>query len=163
MKKIKTMNAVGHVLCHDMTQIIKDEKKDAVFRKGHIVKEEDIPVLLSMGKQHLFVWEKQEGMLHENEAADILKSICLNENMTASDVKEGKIDLFSAIDGVFKVDVERLSRINDLGEIIIATRHTNTPVKKGDKLAGTRVIPLVIAQDKMDIAIQEAGNAGAAI
>lgn len=158
MKKIKTTDAVGHVLCHDMTQIIKDVKKAPAFRKGHIVTQDDIPVLLSMGKEHLFVWEKQEGMLHENEAADILKAICLNEHMTASDVKEGKIEIFSAIDGVFQVDVERLCRINALGEIIIATRHTNAPVKKGDKLAGTRVIPLVIAQEKMDIAVAEAGD-----
>jgi len=158
MKKIKTTDAVGHVICHDMTQIIKDEKKDAVFRKGHVVTAEDIPVLLSMGKEHLFVWEKQEGMLHENEAAEILASICLNENMTASEVKEGKIELLSATDGVFKVDVERLYRINVLGEIIIATRHTNTPVKKGDKLAGTRVIPLVISKEKMDKAVAEAGD-----
>ena len=72
MKLIRTEDAVGHVLCHDITQIIKGVTKDAVFRKGHIVTEEDIPVLLSVGKEHLYVWEKQEGMLHENEAAEIL-------------------------------------------------------------------------------------------
>ncbi len=57
MKLIRTEEAVGHVLCHDMTQIIKDQYKDARFRKGHIVTEDDIPVLLSMGKEHLYVWE----------------------------------------------------------------------------------------------------------
>lgn len=57
MKLIKTEDAVGHVLCHDLTQIIKDVIKDARFRKGHIVTEEDIPVLLSMGKEHLYIWE----------------------------------------------------------------------------------------------------------
>ena len=70
MKKIETIHAVGHVLCHDVTQIIKDKTKGPVFRKGHIVTEEDIPVLLSVGKDHLYVWEKDENMLHENEAAD---------------------------------------------------------------------------------------------
>ena len=75
MKLIRTEDAVGHVLCHDITQIIKGVTKDAVFRKGHIVTEEDIPVLLSVGKEHLYVWEKQEGMLHENEAAEILREI----------------------------------------------------------------------------------------
>ena len=59
MKEIETRNAVGHVLCHDITQIIKDKKKGPVFRKGHIVREEDIPVLLSVGKEHLYVWEKE--------------------------------------------------------------------------------------------------------
>ena len=41
MKLIRTEEAVGHVLCHDMTQIIPGKYKDARFRKGHIVTEED--------------------------------------------------------------------------------------------------------------------------
>ncbi len=159
MKQIKTTEAVGHVLCHDITQIIKDVKKGPAFRKGHIVTEADIPVLLSLGKDNLYVWEKQEGMLHENEAAEILRAICMSDNMAASEVKEGKIELSSTVDGLFKVDTGRLNRINALGEIVIATRHGNTPVKKGDKLAGMRVIPLVIEQAKMDKAVDEAGNA----
>jgi len=76
MKQINTVDAVGHVLCHDITQIIPGVTKNAIFRKGHIVTEDDIPVLLSLGKDHLFIWEKQEGMLHENEAAEILYAIC---------------------------------------------------------------------------------------
>ena len=72
MKLIRTEEAVGHVLCHDMTQIIKDQYKDARFRKGHIVTEDDIPVLLSMGKENLYVWEMTPGMVHENDAAERL-------------------------------------------------------------------------------------------
>ena len=75
MKQIKTVDAVGHILCHDLTQIIKDEYKGARFHKGHVVKEEDIPVLLSMGKENLYVWEKDETKLHEDEAAQILREI----------------------------------------------------------------------------------------
>jgi len=158
MKQINTVEAVGHVLCHDITQIIRGVTKDAIFRKGHIVTEADIPVLLSLGKDHLFVWEKQEGMLHENEAAEILYSICKNEHMAPSPVKEGKIDLIAQMDGLFKVDIDRLDKINALGEMMIATRHTNTAVKKGDKLAGTRIIPLVIEKEKMDRALEAAGS-----
>ena len=65
MKLVRTEDAVGQVLCHDITQIIKGVTKDAVFRKGHVVTEKDIPVLLSVGKDHLYIWEKEEGMLHE--------------------------------------------------------------------------------------------------
>ena len=72
MKLIQTVDAVGHVLCHDMTQIIRGEYKDARFRKGHVVREEDIPVLLSMGKEHLYVWEMNPNMVHENDAAERL-------------------------------------------------------------------------------------------
>ena len=149
MKLIKTEDAVGHVLCHDITQIIKGVTKDAVFRKGHIVTEEDIPVLLSVGKENLYVWEKEEGMLHENDAAEILRQICQGEHMHPSDVKEGKIERIADIDGVLKIEREKLRKVNSLGEIMIASRHGDFPVKKGDKLAGTRVIPLVISEEKM--------------
>ena len=87
MKLMKTEDAVGQVLCHDITQIIKGVTKDAVFRKGHIIREEDIPVLLRVGKEHVYIWEKDETMLHENEAAEILREICQGENMHPSEVK----------------------------------------------------------------------------
>lgn len=158
MKLMKTTEAVGQVLCHDMTQIIPDVTKDAVFRKGHIVREEDIPVLLSIGKDHIYVWEKDDTKYHEDEAADILRGICQNEYMRATDPKEGKIELIAESDGLFQVDEERLLKVNSLPEMMIATRRTNFPVKKGDKLAGTRVIPLVIEKEKMEEAKKAAGS-----
>ena len=158
MKLIKTEDAVGHILCHDITQIIKDVIKDARFRKGHIVTEDDIPVLLSMGKDYLYIWENDDTMYHENEAAQILCDICISEHMSPSEVKEGKIELKADCDGLFVVDVERLNEINDIDQVIIATRHTNTPVHKGDKLIGTRVIPLVIEKAKMELVQEKAGE-----
>lgn len=158
MKLIKTEDAVGHILCHDITQIIKDVIKDVRFRKGHIVTEDDIPVLLSMGKDYLYIWENDDTMYHENEAAQILCDICISEHMSPSEVKEGKIELKADCDGLFVVDVERLNEINDIDQVIIATRHTNTPVHKGDKLIGTRVIPLVIEKAKMELVQEKAGE-----
>ena len=155
MKLMKTEDAVGQVLCHDITQIIKGVTKDAVFRKGHIITEEDIPVLLSVGKDNIYIWEKDDTKYHEDEAADILRGICQNEYMRATDPKEGKIELIAETDGLFQVDEERLLKVNSLPEMMIATRRTNFPVKKGDKLAGTRVIPLVIEKEKMEAALSE--------
>lgn len=157
MKLIKTEDAVGQVLCHDITQIIKGVSKDAVFRKGHVVTEEDIPVLLSVGKEHLYVWEQTEGMLHENEAAEILKNICIGPNMHATEPKEGKIELIADCDGLLQIDRGHLLKINSLGEMMIASRHGNTPVKKDDKIAGTRVIPLVIEKEKLEAAKSYSG------
>lgn len=158
MKQIKTVDAVGHVLSHDITQIIKDERKGVLFKKGHIIREEDIPKLLSVGKENIYILEKQEGMLHENEAAEILYSICGNKYMKPTDVSEGKIEVIADADGLFKLDVERLYKINSLGEMMIATRHGNTAVKRGDKLAGTRVIPLIIEEYKMEKAQKIGGG-----
>lgn len=158
MKLIRTEEAVGQVLCHDITQIIKGVTKDAVFRKGHVVKEEDIPVLLSVGKEQLYVWEKDEAMLHENDAAEILYEICKGEHMHPTPVKEGKIELIADVDGVLKIDRELLYGINSMGEMMIASRHGDFPIRKGEKIAGTRVIPLVIEKEKMEKAKVLAGE-----
>ena len=150
MKLIKTTEAVGTVLCHDITQIIKGVTKDAVFRKGHIVTEEDIPVLLSVGKDSLYVWENDETMMHENEAAEVLISLCINDHMSRSGVKEGKIELKAECNGVLKVNRPGIKSVNGFGQMMIASRHGDFEVRKGDKLAGTRIIPLVIEKEKMD-------------
>lgn len=160
MKQIKTTDAVGHVLCHDITQIIPGEKKGPVFKKGHIVTEEDIPVLLSVGKENLYVWEKTEGILHEDEAAAILKDICMenDDSFTFSEPSEGKITISAGVDGLLKINTAGLNEVNALGEMMIATIHGNFPVKKGEKLAATRIIPLVIEEEKMTAARRAAGE-----
>ena len=158
MKLIRTEDAVGHVLCHDMTQIIKDTYKDARFRKGHVVTEEDIPVLLRMGKENLYVYKMTPGMVHENDAAERLLALCGTEHMERSQVKEGKIELKAACDGLFRVDSRRLLAVNGQDEVMIATRRGNTAVRRGDKLAGMRVIPLVIEEEKLRRAEEAAGG-----
>ena len=158
MKLVRTEDAVGQVLCHDITQIIKGVTKDAVFRKGHVICEEDIPVLLRVGKEHIYIWENDETMLHENDAAQILYSLCANEHIRPSEVKEGKIEAIAECDGLLKIDSERMNRLNSLGEMMIASRHGNFPVKAGDKIAGTRIIPLVIEKNKMERAKEVCGE-----
>lgn len=158
MKLMKTEDAVGQVLCHDITQIIRGVSKGPVFRKGHIITEADIPVLLSVGKDHVYIWENDETKLHENDAAQILYEMCAGDHMHPSDVKEGKIELIADMDGLLKVDTKKLNAVNALGEMMIATRHGNFPVKKGDHLAGTRIIPLVIEKEKMERARKAAGD-----
>ncbi|MEE8723812.1 MAG: molybdopterin-binding protein [Atopobiaceae bacterium] len=167
MKLIRTEDAVGHVLCHDMTQILPggvdvDGKslprfKGPRFRKGHRVTKEDIPVLLSMGKEHLYVWEMKPGMLHENDAAQRLAALCLGDNCKPSgEPREGKIGINATCDGVFLVDSKRLGQVNAVDEVMVATRKGGFGVQDGDALAGTRVIPLVIDEKKVCAAEQAA-------
>lgn len=157
MKKVDVENAVGMVLCHDMTQIIPGEFKDARFRKGHIVTSEDIPVLLSMGKKHLFVYEVNENMIHEDEAAKVLRDICISDNLIDTDVKEGKIMLKSKIRGYLSIDREKLKKANMHNDIVISTIK-NGSVEEGDTVAGMRVVPLVIEKKKLDDVKNAVGN-----
>lgn len=151
MKKIKTIDSIGCVLQHDITEIIPGEFKGRAFKKGHIITEEDIPHLLRLGKDNIYVFELGENEVHENDGAIILGNLGKGENISLSDeVKEGKINFNSEIDGILKVDTEKLFELNMLGEISFATLPNNIPVKKGELLAGARVIPLVIKKEKMD-------------
>lgn len=159
MKLIKTQEAVGHVLCHDLTQIIPGEFKGARFRKGHVVTEEDISVLLSMGKENLYVWELHPGMLHEDDAAVRLCGLAMGRNIRRTeDIKEGKIELFAECDGYFTVDAEKLNAVNAVPDVMLATRKGATAVKTGDKLAGMRVIPLVVPEATLEDAEAAAGS-----
>ena len=158
MRLVRTEEAVGQVLCHDMTQIIPGVSKGPRFKKGHIVAAEDIPVLLDMGKTQLYVYELEEGMVHENDAAERLAAICGSSNMRASAPSEGKIELAAACDGVFLVDSERLIAVNGTDEVMIATRKGGCAVREGDKLAGMRVIPLVVSEERLREAEAAAGS-----
>lgn len=150
MKMIKVQDAVGSILSHDVTQIIPGEFKGRAFKKGHIIREEDIEKLLSIGKDHVYVWEPEEGQLHENDAAIRLSNLVVGDGVsTSEEIKEGKVDFFAARNGVLKIDKEKLFKLNSLGEIIVSTLHNNTPIKKGEKVGATRVIPLIIDENKI--------------
>jgi hypothetical protein len=149
MKIIKVEDAVGVSLCHDITKIVPGEFKGIGFKKGHVIREEDIPALLSLGKKHIYVWEDEEGILHENEAAERLRDLAGGEGLYYGGIKEGKIEFFAAVDGLLKIDKDALFTLNSLGEIILSTIHNNTVVKKGDKVAATKVVPLFIEDEKI--------------
>ena len=149
MKTIRVHDAVGSILCHDITRIVPGESKGPVFRKGHVVRQEDVEVLLQVGKEHLYVFESLPGMVHENDAAARIIAAVAGSNLAHTEPKEGRIDLLAACDGLLRIDVPVLNRINSLGEISVATIHTMQHVTKGRPVAGARVVPLMIEDEKL--------------
>lgn len=149
MKIVKVEDAVGVTLCHDITKIIPGKFKGVAFKRGHIISEADIPELLSIGKKHIYIWEDMEGILHENEAAERLKMLSAGEGLYFSEAKEGKIEFFAEIDGLLKIDSQDVFKLNSMEDIILSTIHNNTVVKKGDKVAATKVVPLFIEEGKI--------------
>lgn len=147
MEKVRVEDAVGMVLCHDITEIVPGEFKGRAFAKGHIIEEKDIEKLLDLGKRHIYVWDLSKGYVHENDAALRMVQAAAGENITFSEVKEGKIELRAACDGVLKIDLEALYELNDVEEICFATIHGNKMVTKGKLLGGARVIPLAIREE----------------
>ena len=155
MKKINVRNAEGYELCHDITQILPGEFKGAKFLRGHIIRKEDIEVLISLGKENIFVMEeedKEKNLIHENDAVMfIVEKLNLDkEFFEISDIREGKINITAKEDGILKIDINTLNKINKIGEIILVTKYNNSYIKKGETVAATRVIPLLIEKKQLD-------------
>ena len=147
LKVVPVAEAVGLPLAHDITEIIPGKRKGPAFRRGHVVRPEDVPKLLDVGKAHLYIMELEEGELHEEDAAKRLAGAAAGPRIRLTDPVEGRVNLVAEIAGVMKVDTELLNRFNALGDLILATLPSNSYVKKGDVLAGTRTIPVVVKED----------------
>jgi molybdenum cofactor synthesis domain-containing protein len=153
--------AVGMVLPHDVTEIRKGEFKGRAFRKGHIIRAEDIEHLKRLGKEHIYVLELGPDDIHENEAAQLMAAALAGEGTEVSgEPVEGKLSIVADRDGLLRVDTEALFRFNLLGEVMCATLHNNTPVRKGETIAGTRLIPLLTKRRGVEEAVAVARQAG---
>ncbi len=153
--------AVGMVLPHDITEIVKDKFKGRAFKKGHIIQKKDIDHLKRLGKEHIYVLKLGPEEIHENEAAEILaKALAGPGAILSSEPVEGKIAIHADNDGILKVNEEALYRFNLLGEVMCSTLQTNTPIRKGETIAATRLIPLLSKRSIVDQAIKIADTHG---
>lgn len=160
LRTIPVKEAVGTVLAHDITEIRKDEFKGRAFKKGHIIKEEDINHLLRLGKENLYVLEISPDEIHENDAAYTIANALAGDWVKLSgEPVEGKINLIAGKDGILKVDKDALLQFNMLGDVMCATLHNNSLVKAGEVIAGTRAIPLVVKAAVVEEAVRIANKA----
>lgn len=154
-RKVKVEDAVGLALAHDITEIRPNEFKGVAFQKGHTVKETDICHLMRLGKHHLYILDLDKTKVHEDEAvAELVRTLAGTGVEYQETPREGKLELRAAHDGLVKINVEALIEFNMIPEVMCAAIHTNTPVKKGEKIAGTRAIPLLILREKLNQALE---------
>lgn len=150
MREIPVAEAIGAVLCHDITQIIPgagpDRCKGALFKKGHVIRPEDVEPLLNVGKEHLYVFDLAEGLVHEEQAALRVARAVSGPGVLPGSPAEGKVTLTAAQGGLLKVDAERLRELNGMADLVLSTLHTNQTVEQGQNLAGVHITPLVVEE-----------------
>lgn len=167
LKEVSVYDAIGMRLAHDLTRIIPGQFKGRLFKRGHVVTEADIPSLLDIGKEHIYIMELGADELHEDDAAIRMAEALYGDELQLSEPHEGKVSIKSTLLGLAEVDASIVEAINGLGEIALATVKTNTVVKPGEPIAATRAIPLVVPKTKVEAVERLAAeyrhaNAGAA-
>lgn len=148
MKKINVEDAIGMELCHDITEM-NDGFKGVAFRRGHIIREEDIAHMLDIGKRTVFVWEETAGEIHEDDCARRLAAMAPVEGAHYTEPAEGKVLLFADRPGMFRVNTGLLKKINSIGDITICTLPDHYPVETGARLASMRIVPLVTKESQI--------------
>ncbi len=151
MEAVPVQEAVGMVLGHDVTEIVPGSFKGRAFKKGHIIQEEDIEHLLRIGKEHIYVLNVDKGFVHEDEAAQRIARVVSGSGLELSAPREGRINMLAAWNGLLKVRADLLEDVNSIDNVVVATAHTNQQVGKGRPVAGTRVIPLVIDEETIQV------------
>ena len=163
-KTIPVHKAIGTVLAHDITEIRQNEFKGRAFKKGHVIRQEDICHLQRLGKEHLYALTIADDEMHENDAAYVIATALMGEGVRiAGEPKEGKINIVSDRDGLLKINKDALLQFNMLGDVMCATLHNNTPVKTGQVIAGTRAIPLVVKKEVIEKAVATTKSVGGVI
>jgi len=147
LKVIPVEEAVGLPLAHDITEIIPGKHKGPAFRRGHIIRPEDVSKLLDVGKANIYVMNLEKDELHEEDAARRLAQAAAGANLRLTEPSEGRINLVATIAGLLKVDADLLYRFNSLGDLMLATLPGDRYVKEGTVVAGTRTIPVVVKEE----------------
>lgn len=142
MKNVRVEDAIGMVLAHDLTKIVPGVFKGAAFKKGHIIRQEDIEELKNAGKYNVFVVPLEDDRIHENEAAQRLATAAASKGLLVSEPSEGKANIRAGVHGLLKIDRQALLEVNRLGEIALVSLHDNTVVEKDQIIAAAKIIPL---------------------
>lgn len=149
-KSVPVEDAVGMILGHDITRIVPGEFKGPAFKKGHVLKTEDIPSLLDMGKKHVYALDLKDDFVHENDAAERIAQGAAGAGIKLTSPSEGRVNLISEFPGLLKINVQALHQINTIEEIALATLHSNQQVVEGAQVAGARIIPLAARKEKIE-------------
>ena len=150
MKTVHVTQAVGMSLGQDLTKVVPGSFKGPAFRKGHVIRQEDIPAMMDMGKDHVYIIEFGPNDVHENEAARRLARLTAGVNVVGEEPAEGRVNLRTGCFGLLKIDVPTLCKVNEITGVALSTLHTDIVVQSGDLIAGAKIIPLSLPAATLD-------------
>jgi molybdenum cofactor cytidylyltransferase len=139
-----TREAVGAVLAHSV------RLPDGSFAKGHVLAQADIDRLAVAGIDRVIAARIEPGDLMEDEAAERLARAIAPDHLTFSEAATGRVNVHSAVDGLFVANRAAVDRLNSLDPAItLACLADHVPVRRGDMVATFKIIPLAVSGTKI--------------
>jgi len=147
MKKVKVEDAIGEPLAHDVVRY-GPGIKTVLFKRGHVVRAEDVEQLKDAGNYFVYVGEEEEEV-HEDEAAVRMARAAMGKNLSYKGPDKGSIKLVAEKPGLLKVKVGVIKQVNLIDDFIFVTRVNNTGVKKGAVVGAAKIVPLTVDETRM--------------
>src|SRR5688500_20286134 len=107
--------AKGKILGHN----IAGPSGQRLLRKGKPLTDEDIENLRTLGRTSVYVARIEENDVDENTAAHRVAEAVRGSGLGVPGASAGRANLVSNEMGLFRVDVERLARINEYSGITL--------------------------------------------
>jgi len=152
MKQIKSEDAVGKVLGADITEVIPGVKKEPLFKRGHIIKQDDIERLYSIGKKHVWIQDENDNshVVHEDDAAKYIMDAIGGEFLEISVPSESKVKLISKTKGVVLLNEEGLLAINNFDNVRVAAKKNFSFIEEKNPVAIGKIMPVQISADELE-------------
>jgi len=148
MKKVKAENAVGKCLAHDIIRY-GPALKAILFKRGHMVRAEDVEKLKDAGNYFVYVDDGKENGVHEDEAATRMARVLACENISYTRPNKAAVSLLAEKNGLLNVKADVVKKINLIKDFVFATQANNVGVMKGDVVGVVKIIPLTIDERRM--------------
>ena len=148
MKKVKVENAIGKQLAHDVI-LYGPRIKTILFKRGHVITAADIEGLKDAGNYSVYITEKKEKDVHEDEAATRMARASAGENISYAKPNNGMVGLFAKTPGLLKVKEDVIKRVNRIDDFVVSTKPSNTGVKKREFVGAVKIIPLTVDENRM--------------
>jgi molybdopterin biosynthesis enzyme len=137
--------AVGHILRHNLSG--PDGRK--ALSKGHRIAAGDLPQLAALGLEQVRVAVLEPGDVHENEAARRLAAAVCGPGVLARPPAASRVNLLAAADGIVRVDVAALLRINEIDGLTVATLPSHALARVRQRVATIKIIPFAVPEEEL--------------
>jgi hypothetical protein len=131
------------------TLFVPGDHHRVLLPKGRVLSKADWKAVNSAELQELHLIRLEAGDIHEDEAARRLARLVAGDGIDLHGPVESQMRLAARTNGIFQVDVQKLTALNSIPDVSIFTLFDGQLVSKGRTVAGVKVTPFVVSEERI--------------